>query len=391
MTEQMNVPKLRFGEFEGKWNTKKVKDICPLQRGFDLPTTQVVAGEYPVVYSNGIGRFHAEYKAKAPGIVTGRSGTIGNLTFVEHDYWPHNTSLWVTNFFDNDVKFIFYLLNKLDLKRFSTGSGVPTLNRNDVHAHKTTVPNPREQQKIASFLSKVDEKIGLLSEKKDKLTEYKRGVMQQLFNCKWQEQGGQLTFMPPTLRFKADDGSEFPDWEEKTLGDVINFFNGKGHEKNIDPKGQYIVVNSKFVSSQSKVKKFCNELISPLNKNDITMVMSDVPNGKALAKCYLIPENNRYTLNQRICALRSNGLTVNKFLIYQLNRNEYYLKFDSGVGQTNLKKNEVLSCPLSIPSLREQTKIANFLSAIDQKITLANSELEKAKEWKKGLLQQMFV
>ena len=76
-----------------------------------------------------------------------------------------------------------------------------------------------EQQKIASFLSKVDEKIALLTEKKDKLTEYKKGVMQQLFNGKWENQNGQMTFIPPTLRFKADDGSEFPDWEEKTLGE----------------------------------------------------------------------------------------------------------------------------------------------------------------------------
>ncbi|TON15827.1 hypothetical protein CGH62_27055, partial [Vibrio parahaemolyticus] len=81
-------------------------------------------------------------------------------------------------------------------------------------------PTLPEQQKIASFLSKVDEKIELLAEKKDKLTEYKKGVMQQLFNGKWEEQDGQLTFIPPTLRFKADDGSEFPDWVEKTLGDV---------------------------------------------------------------------------------------------------------------------------------------------------------------------------
>ena len=95
------TPEIRFKGFEGEWETKRVDEIAPLQRGFDLPTTKVRRGEYPVVYSNGILRSHNEYQCEAPGVVTGRSGTIGKVTFVTEDYWPHNTSLWVTDFFDN--------------------------------------------------------------------------------------------------------------------------------------------------------------------------------------------------------------------------------------------------------------------------------------------------
>lgn len=399
MTEQMNVPKLRFGEFKGEWSTKKVKDICPLQRGFDLPTTQVVTGEYPVVYSNGIGRFHAEYKVKAPGIVTGRSGTIGNLTLVEHDYWPHNTSLWVTNFFDNDVKFIFYLLNKLDLKRFSTGSGVPTLNRNDVHDHKATVPNPREQQKVASFLSKVDEKIALLTEKKDKLTEYKKGVMQQLFNGKWEEQDGQLTFIPPTLRFKANDGSEFPDWEEIELGKLSK----KSTVKNKDNSVSVVLTNSATQGIISQADYFDRDIANQSNLDGYYVVNPDdfVYNPRISIPAPVGPIN-RNKIDVGVMSPLYTVFSVKKGL--NLSYLEYFFKttnwhrymnsianFGARHDRMNITTSDFFKMPIPVPCIAEQNKIVHFVSSIDQKIDLANSELDKTKEWKKGLLQQMFV
>ena len=193
------------------------------------------------------------------------------------------------------------------------------------------------------------------------------------------------------IRFKDDDEKAFPSWEVKKLRDLITFSNGKGHEKYIRNKGKFIVVNSKFISTNGKVRKYCDSQISPLQKRSIVMVMSDVPNGKALAKCFLIDEDDKYTLNQRICSLFEKTNTNNEYLIFILNRNKYYLKFDSGVGQTNLKKNEVLNCPVNLPCYSEQTKIANFLTAIDKKIELVNQQLEHSKTYKKGLLQKMFV
>ena len=121
------------------------------------------------------------------------------------------------------------------------------------------------------------------------------------------------------------------------------------------------------------------------------MVMSDVPKGKALAKCFYVESNNLYSLNQRICSLKSKNYN-NKYLFYILNRNSYFLQFDSGVGQTNLRKDEVLDCPIIIPTSKlEQTKIANFLSSVDKKIELTDKELNTTKEFKKALLQKMFV
>ena len=155
------VPKIRFSGFTGDWEQRKLKDIAPLQRGFDLPTTEMCPGNYPVVMSNGIGGYHSTYKVNGPGVVTGRSGTIGKLQYIEDNYWPHNTTLWVTNFYGNNPKYIYYLYQNLDFSRFTSGSGVPTLNRNDVHDFWGNLPSIGEQLKIEKFMTNLDEFITL--------------------------------------------------------------------------------------------------------------------------------------------------------------------------------------------------------------------------------------
>ena len=124
---------------------------------------------------------HSSYKCVAPGLVTGRSGTIGKFTYIEDGYyWPHNTSLWVTDFHDNNPKFIHYLYQTIHIEQYSTGSGVPTLNRNYVHRHKTFIPKLKEQNKIAAFLSLLDERIATQSKIIDKLQTLIRGIMVEL-------------------------------------------------------------------------------------------------------------------------------------------------------------------------------------------------------------------
>lgn len=176
-----NVPEIRFDGFTNAWEQRKVKDIAPLQRGFDLPTSQMEEGNYPVVMSNGIGGYHSQYKVKGPGIVTGRSGTIGKLHYIEDNFWPHNTTLWVTDFYGNNQKFVYYMYQGLDLSRFSTGSGVPTLNRNDVHDKIVHIPNFGEQEKISEYLTALDYLITLHQRKCEKLQNIKKFMLQNMF------------------------------------------------------------------------------------------------------------------------------------------------------------------------------------------------------------------
>jgi type I restriction enzyme S subunit len=117
--------------------------------------------------------------------VTGRSGTIGKVTFVEGSFWPHNTALWVTSFRANSPKFIFYLYTKIDFERFATGSGVPTLNRNDVHAFEVSMPPTTEEQTaIASVLSDMDAELSALEARRDKTRALKQAMMQELLTGK---------------------------------------------------------------------------------------------------------------------------------------------------------------------------------------------------------------
>ena len=120
------------------------------------------------------------------------------------------------------------------------------------------------------------------------------------------------------------------------------------------------------------------------------MVMSDLPNGKALAKCFYVEEDNKYTLNQRVCSFTSNDGNVSRFLMYQINRNKYYLRFDDGINQTNLKKSEVLSCPVFIPIVREQEKIATLLCKIDERIATQNKIIEDLKMLKSAISHILF-
>ena len=152
---------------------------------------------------------------------------------------------------------------------------------------------------------------------------------------------------------------------------ISDFRNGKGHEKYIVNNGKYIVVNSRFISTDGQIKKYSNKQICPLYKDDILMVMSDLPNGRALAKCFLVDEDDKFTLNQRIGAftVRRHDFINTKYLYYVLNRNSQLLKYDNGADQTNLRKNEILNILIHVPSIEEQQRIVNILDRFD---TLCN-------------------
>ena len=183
--QELLTGKRRLPGFEGEWEVKRLGDVAPLQRGFDLPNPKLEDGPYPVVYSNGVMNHHAAFQVKGPGVVTGRSGTIGKVHYVANDFWPHNTSLWVTNFRGNDPKFIFYLLSGMGIERFASGSGVPTLNRNDLHDQSIRIPSEtREQVAIAAVLTDLDTDLDASNQQLAKAKLLKQGMMQQLLTGK---------------------------------------------------------------------------------------------------------------------------------------------------------------------------------------------------------------
>ncbi len=259
------------------------------------------------------------------------------------------------------------------LKTIATGSKVYGISKGNLEKFKIILPPLPEQQKIANILSTWDKAIKLQQQLIDNKKQYKKAVMKKL--------------LAGEVRFKGFSER----WRLKSLDELAIFKNGKGHETVVDGNGEFIIVNSKFISTEGNVVKRTNHNLSPLSKNEITLVMSDIPNGKALAKCYFINEDNRYSLNQRICSLKSKTGVDSRFLFYLINRNQYFLGFNNGVSQTNLRKDEVLECPLMIPIIEEQRKIASFLSKLDREIFALENELLSLQKQKQGLMQQLLT
>jgi type I restriction enzyme S subunit len=302
----------------------------------------------------------------------------GDKTIYHYHIWK------VINNANIDRQFLYVLLGHQTEKmktQSANGFALLHITKGTIEKWKCSIPeSEKEQQKIANCLLSLDKVFITESQKLIILQNHKKGLLQNLL-----PQEGETV---PNFRFKefVDTG----DWEETTLTQIADYENGKAHEQDIADDGKFIVVNSKFISQDGEVKKFTNTAFLPATKGDVLMVLSDIPNGRAIAKCFLVEEDNRYTVNQRICRITPHNMN-SKILYYLLNRNPYFLAFDDGVKQTNLRKEDVLNCPLFIPSdPKEQEMIADTLSSIDQLINAQNQKLEALQLHKKGLLQGLF-
>jgi len=144
------IPRLpsALGDIPQGWEAGKLEDVLVLQRGFDLPKAQRVEGSVPIYAATGINGYHSEAKVKAPGIVTGRSGSLGEVVYVQEDFWPLNTALWVKQFPKSEPLYAYFLLSEIDLKGFNSGAAVPTLNRNDIHGLDALIPPRRLQRRF---------------------------------------------------------------------------------------------------------------------------------------------------------------------------------------------------------------------------------------------------
>ena len=165
-----------------QWSEIEFEDFATLQRGKDLTRSQFREGTIPVAGSNGVIGYHDTAIAKAPGITVGRSGSVGKVTVYNEDFWPHNTSLYVRDFHDNDPHFAGYLLESLNLTRFKTGASVPTLDRNSFKTLPVLVPPLPEQKKIAHILSTVQRAIEAQERLIRTTTELKKAMMHKLFS-----------------------------------------------------------------------------------------------------------------------------------------------------------------------------------------------------------------
>lgn len=406
------IPELRFPEFlnKGQWTKTRLADFNDVESGdgdWILSKDISPNGEYRIVQLSSIG--FGGFKEKTLKTITiDKFGELNGTPIQKGDLlinrmvdsdkinsciFPFDgkyvTSVdvcWIRQNRAFNNYFMMSLIctgsNQRNLLSLSSGAGRVRISKTNLF-EKFVFPFPKvpeEQQKIASCLSSLDELIAAHNEKLDALKDHKKGLLQNLF-----PQEGETV---PKVRFPEfeDDG----EWVETTLEEVADYENGKAHEKDIDENGDYIVVNSKFISSEGETVKYSDTAFCPANLGDILMVLSDVPNGKAIAKCFYVDEENRYSVNQRICRITATDCN-SRFLFYIMDRNAYFLSFDDGVKQTNLRKSDVLEFPFRIPTDPvEQTKIASCITAIDDLIRAQTFRIEELNQHKRGLMQGLF-
>ena len=301
-----------------------------------------------------------------------------------------------------DSKFVAYALstekynNKLN--SLNDSGAKAGLNLGSIRSFELTIPSKLEQTKIASFLSAVDEKISQLTQKHELLSQYKQGMMQKLFSQQ--------------IRFKADDGSEFGEWEEVKFSGIFNFHQTNSYSRALLAEYGEIMnihygdIHTKF-SMLFDVNKesvpFLNDEVdtSKIAKEQFLkvgdLVIADASEDyKDIGKSIEVISLN----NQKVVAglhtyiarpVKPFALGFCGYMMQTFPVREQIKKLATGISVLGISKTNLGKVELKVPSLEEQTKIANFLSAIDQKIEVVVQQIEQAKQWKKGLLQQMFV
>lgn len=285
------------------------KDFITLQRGFDLPEHSRVNGEIPVVGSTSISGFHNVAKVSAPGVVTGRSGALGEVQYIDKDFWPLNTTLWVKDFKNNDPKYVYYFLKTLDLKRFNSGAGVPTLNRNDLDTLKIQIHEKNEQKIIAKVLSNYDDLIENNNKRIKILEEMAQKIYKEWF----------VDFRFPgheTVTFKDSELGKIPsDWNSKPIGELLEhqIGGGWGNEEQRDKytESAYVIRGADIPNGRDGNIQNCplryhtksNIKTRLLQTNDIVFEVSGGSKGQPVGRALLLNKNlfNQFNDNV-ICA-----------------------------------------------------------------------------------------
>jgi type I restriction enzyme S subunit len=382
--------KIRYGIVQTGEN---IIDGIPCLRVVDLETKKTDLNKL-IKTSNKINKQYEDCILEENDIVLALRGKIGKGLLINKDLLGINITRGLARIScKNDFYplFIYYQLQafhvKKDLWLQVNGTSLKEIPINGLKKVRIWSPtNLSEQRKIAQILSTWDKAIEKTEQLIQAKTQLKKGQMQQLLTGKKRFR----EFIITNEKQNSKVGLIPKDWQIKKLHEIAKFSNGKAHENYIVENGNYFVVNSKFISTEGKVVKRSNECLSPLNTGDIAIVMSDIPQGAALAKCYFITVDNKYTLNQRIGCINPYNAD-NQFVYLILNRNKFYLKFDDGVSQTNLRKDEVIECPIPLPSLKEQRKITSTLNLIQNEINLLQNNLELLITQKKGLMQKLLT
>ncbi|WP_413998673.1 restriction endonuclease subunit S [Flavobacterium sp. W1B] len=393
------IPKLRFPEFLGEWEEKKLGDVAKFSKGKGVSKSEIFEdgineciryGElytrYGEVIENVISRTNVSLDksvvSEANDVIIPASGEtqidIATASCVIKSGIILGGDLNIIKTIHDGIFLSFYLNNKrkLDIANLAQGISVVHIYASQLALLKLNFPSLPEQTKIANFLTEVDKKLAALKQKKSLLEQYKKGIMQQIFS---QE-----------LRFKDDNGNDFPDWEEKKLKEVCK----------INPKSDilpssFIYIDLESVVAGQLLKETTIQLREAPSRAQRLLITEDI-----LFQMVRPYQKNNLYFDKKGKYVASTGYAQiraresSRFLYQIIHTNDFVNKVldrCTGTSYPAINSTDLANISILIPSLQEQTKIASFLSAIDEKINHCQGQIEKTEVWKKGLLQQLFV
>ncbi|MBX2915222.1 MAG: restriction endonuclease subunit S [Cyclobacteriaceae bacterium] len=379
------APKLRFKEFKSGWINKKLSDVSVFLDGKRKPIKESdrakMRGQFPYYGASGIIDFVNDYIFDDEIILLGEDGeniVSRNLPLafkVVGKCWVNNHAHVIKPNRDTDIDFLTHILEKTNYEIYNTGTAQPKLNQEVCKSIPLNLPTLPEQQKIASFLSEVDEKIQQLTRKKELLEHYKKGVMQQLFSGK--------------LRFKDENGKAYSKWEEKRLGEVSVITMGQSPDSssyNSEGKGLPLIQGNADISERiSNPRQWTSEPTKVCDVGDLLLTVR-APVGSISKSIH------KACIGRGVCAIRNNELSDINYLYQVLvDYESKWKRLEQGSTFTAVNGDDIKSIKINVPSPKEQQKIASFLTALDAKIEGVATQITHTQTFKKGLLQQMFV
>ncbi len=381
-----NVPKLRFKGYNDEWKEKRIEKVLKIKHGKDQKAIEKKDGIYPILATSGeIGRSNTFLWDK-PCVLIGRKGTINKPQYMDTPFWTVDTLFYSDVFQDNDAKYLYYLFNTINWKKYDESTGVPSLSAKTIERIKIKISNnPKEQEKIASFLTLIDKKIEKQKELVELLKKYKRGLLSQIFSQK--------------LRFKDNNGNDYPAWEEKRFGEVTDniSYGLNAASKEYDGENKYI----RITDIDESTGRYNNlDIVSPdcnlsdeykLKINDLLFARTGASTGKTYlyiekdGKIYFAGFLIKFSIKEDYCS---------NFIFYvtqTFNYKRWVSVMSARSGQPGINAKEYSKYKFLCPVLEEQVKISNIISKIDNIIEKENILLNLYNDYKKGLLQLMFI
>ncbi len=373
------------------WKKFRLNDVVWFQRGFDLPKDQFQEGNIPVFGSTSILGYHNISKVKAPGVITGRSGSLGKFQIAKEDFWPHNTTLWVKDFKGNDVLFCYYMLQCLDFAILNTGGAVPTLNRNLLNSFVINLPPLETQRKIAFILSSYDDLIEN-NLKRIKLLEEKAQRTYEEWFVKMRFPGYETAVF--------DEVTGLPEgWKEGKLSDLIDYQSGFAFKSSKFKEEGYPIIKIKNIGNNTidlnNVDyidiEYANQVVKfQLNAGDLLIAMT----GATVGKVGIMPKSDvPCYLNQRVGRFVSlknidNKAFVECFFNIGSGLNQV-LNIAGGAAQPNISANQILSIETIVPSDTILKDFSQMATSITNSVINLQSQNRLLKEARDILLPRL--